>query len=591
MQRHSLTRIGPGGWRGPGRSLIAATLGGALLAGGCSSPPIPEGWEALGPRKGGHVGPPIDAGEAGTGRFVEAVLGSFEAPAAMALAEEFDAERRPPASEGYDRAVDRLIATLFGAGYGDEDAGADAGFLLEVISEPMAQPSWTPISAEIAVRGRGARGRTRRIVLAGFSEASDEQRTLLPEGVPSYAVSGAPVFALEDVVEGSVFVTDQPLGEVSLEAAERGAAAVVSSFQLPYAKDPTGSDRHFDAIFDGHVQPGATLPAMYVSLRTAESIQQAARAGGSLDLRSEVRTAVRELRTVVATIVGAERPEEVVYVVAHVSGSGANDNAAGAGAVVELARTIKRLISAGTIERPRRSIRFVFGDEAGAGGTALDHATDIPVAGIVADMIGASYARTGAICLLERGWDPGAVRPLSPDVHTPRGAGSVAGKDILPNGLSIVLRQALVDVGESVVASGETPWATREHPWEGGGDHDDFLDRGVAAALVWHFTDFAYSTSLDRMDHVDAEELRRTTCAIGAAALAVADMVPGDLRRHLDSLNLEAKLRMDAARAEGGEGLQDAWKDWFVGARFWLRALAGGEPLPDIDTLEPIGDE
>lgn len=570
--------------------MIAATLGSLLLAGGCSSPPIPDGWEALGPRKGGHVGPPIDAGEAGTGRFVGAVLGSFETPAAMTLAEAFDAERRPPGSEGYDRAVDRLIAALFGAGYGDEGAGGDAGFLLEVISEPMAQPSWTPVSAEIAVRGRGARGQDRRIVIGGFSEASDEERTMLPEGVPSYAVSGAPVFALEDVVEGSVFVTDQSVRKVSAEAAERGAAAVVSSFQLPYAEDPTGGERHFDAIFDGRVQPGSKLPAMYVSPRTAENIQQAARAGALLEVRAEVRTAVNELRTVVATIVGAERPGEVVYVVAHVSGSGANDNAAGAGAVVELARTIKRLISAGTIERPRRSIRFVFGQEAEAGGTALDHASDTPVAGIVADMLGASYARTGAICLLERGWDPGAVVPLTPDAHTPWGAGSVAAEDILPNGLAIVLRQAIVDVGESVAASGEIPWVTREHPWEGGSDHDDFLDRGIAAALVWHFVDFSYSTSLDRMDHVDAEELRRTTCAIGAAALAVADMVPGDLRRHLDSLNLEARLRMDAARAEGGASLPAAWTDWFQGARFWLRALAGGEPLPELDPLKPIDE-
>ena len=395
------------------------------------------------------------------------------------------------------------------------------------------------------------------------------------------------MFALEDVVEGSVYVTDRPCARCPRRR-RSGAAAVVSSFQLPYAKDPTGRDRHFDAIFEGRVRPGSTLPAMYVSLRTAENIRQAAGSGAILDVRAEVRTAVRELRTVVATIVGAERPEEVVYVVAHVSGSGANDNAAGAAAVVELARTIKRSIAAGAIERPRRSIRFVFGNEAEAGGTALDNASDTPVAGIVADMIGASYARTGAICLLERGWDPGAVVPLAPDVHTPWGAGSVAEEDILPNGLAIVLRQALVDVGESVVASGEAPWVTREHPWEGGATTTT-SSTAVAAARVWHLTDFSHSTSLDRMVHVDGEELRRTTCAIGAAALAIADMVPGDLRRHLDSLNLEARLRMDAARAEGVEGLAAAWKSWFDGARFWLRALAGEVP-PDLDPLEPIGE-
>ena len=222
--------------------------------------------------------------------------------------------------------MDRLIAALSGAGYGEESAGGDAGFLLEVITEPMAQPSWTPVSAEIAVRGRDARGLERRIVVAGFSDASDEKRTMLPEGVPSCTVSGVPVFALDEVVEGSVLVTDRSLDDVSGEAAERGAAAVVSSFLMPYAKDPTGLDRHFDAIFDGIVPPGSTLPAMYVAPDGAE--HPAGWERGCQPRRPpEVRTAVKDLRTVVATVVGAERPEEVVYVVAHVSGSGANDNA------------------------------------------------------------------------------------------------------------------------------------------------------------------------------------------------------------------------------------------------------------------------
>lgn len=561
---------------------------GLLVLASCSSPKIPEGWEARGPRQGGHLGPSIDGGTTGSARFVDPLLELFETNAAMGLARVVDGEHRAPASEGYDRAVDRLIAELYGAGFGEASTGGDAGYSLEIIAEPMAQPAWTPVSAEIAVRGEGARGRRQRVVIAGFKNAADPQRTMLPEGVDSFQVSGKAVFQMGQVKDGSILVTDQSVRKVEQEAQERGAAAVISSFLLPYATDPTGRQRHFDAIFDGSVRPGSTMPCMYVSPRTAENIRQAAKRGALLELKGEVRREVNELRTVVATIEGAERPEEVVYVVAHVSGAGANDNAAGVGGIVELARSIKRLIAAGSIERPRRSIRFVFGDEANAGATVLDRSEDTPIAGIVADMIGSSYAKTGAICLLERGWDPGAIVPLLPDSHTPWGAGSVAEEDVVPNGLSIVLREALVDVGEATLARGGSPWSTREHPWEGGSDHDAFLDRGIAAALVWHFTDFSYSTSLDRIDHVDPTELQRTTVAIGAAALAVADLRTEDLQRHLDSLNLDAKVRMDAARAEGNLSLQGAWKDWFDGARFWLRALAGGKELPDLDPLGTI---
>ena len=204
-------------------------------------------------------------------------------------------------------------------------------------------------------------------------------------------------------------------------------------------------------------------------------------------------------------------------------------------------------------------------------------------------MIGASYDRTGAVCLLERGWDPGALMTLPPDAHTPWGAGEVVEEDVVPNGLSIVLREALVDVGVATRAKSGPAWPTREHPWEGGSDHDAFLAQGVAAALVWHFTDFAYQTSLDRIENIDSVELERTTLAIGAAALAVADAVPTDLERHLDTLNLERRMRLDAVQvAEAGVGMEELWKDWFDGARFWLRALTAGEELPEGEGLRSL---
>ena len=74
--------------------------------------------------------------------------------------------------------------------------------------------------------------------------------------------------------------------------------------------------------------------------------------------------------------------------------------------------------------------------------------------------------------------------------------------------------------------------------------------------------------------------------AIGAAALAVADAQPMDLERHLDTLNLERRARLDAVvRAEAGPEAEQLWKDWFRGARFWLKALTAGEPLAPAQPL------
>ncbi|MFT5735177.1 MAG: hypothetical protein ACI80K_004456 [Paracoccaceae bacterium] len=544
-------------------------------------------------RLGGHIGPAVASANSGTSsaselsgpaRFIQPLLGIYEPAAAMAVAAEMDGYYRSPASEGYEHAMNSMLAGLYGAGF-----GAEPGYELEVIKEAMATPAWTPLSAEVSVVGLRGGEVVARAPIAVFKEPGDEFRLLLAEGAPSCEVQGPAVYRVEDVVPGTILVTDRSVRNVEQEAVQKGAIAIVSWFQLPYCDDPTGADRDIDAIFHGTVRPGATIPSFYVSPRMADVMEHASKQGSLFELIGNVRTEVRELRTLVATIRGSERASEAVYVVSAVSGVGANDNAAGAAGIMEGVRALKRLIATGQVQRPRRTLHFVFGKEAEAGGTALKAMDDTPVAGVVADMISASYAKTGAICLLERGWDPGAIVSLPPDTHTPWGAGSVAEEDILPNGLAIVLRQALVDVGLTMAKDSGVPWSTREHPWEGGSDHDTFLGRGIPAALVWHFTDFAYSTSLDRMDLVDQEELRRTSVAIIAAAAAVADARPMDLQRYLDSLAIERELRLKASSAAGApDGLREIWVDWFVGAEKWLRALADGRDLPEFDGLRSL---
>lgn len=67
----------------------------------------------------------------------------------------------------------------------------------------------------------------------------------------------------------------------------------------------------------------------------------------------------------VGTIRGSEHPEEEVLLMAHLChpNPGATDNGSGLGVLLEAARLINRLIESGKIERPRRSIKFLFGPE------------------------------------------------------------------------------------------------------------------------------------------------------------------------------------------------------------------------------------
>ncbi len=576
---------------------LLGAAGAAAYLGACaasSGPPLPEKFEQRSPVLGGHNGPPVDQGQTGTARFVNPLLDAFDSDAAISIATFLDGFYRAPGNDGYEESIERIIAALYGAGF-----GVSNGYGLSVARQTMGETAWNPVSAKISAvageravaeaskRGVKARpGSAREVELMGFELQSERNRVMLPVGAPSCALQGPIAVGLKEVEPGRVLLTDRPLKVVEQEAVEAGAVAIVSDYIFPYCVDPSGEKRDYDAVFCDEVRPGATVPSFQVSPRVGASLRNAAQVGTGLKLEASVLRQERPLRTILATIDGAERPDEMVYILGHVDGAGANDNAAGAGGVAELALAMKRQIEAGELARPRRSVCFVFGAELGAGATAMEETGGQPVAAIVADMIAADAAKTGAMCLLERGWDPANLFLLPPDEHTPWSGGEQAIGTIVPQGLSIICREALIDVSYAEAARGERSWTTGEHPWEGGGDHDVFLTRGVAAALIWHFTDFTFHTSLDRMDMVDPAELRRTAVAIGAAALAVADAQPMDLERHLDTLNLERRARLDAVvRAEAGPEAEQLWKDWFRGARFWLKALTAGEPLTPAQPL------
>ena len=254
-------------------------------------------------------------------------------------------------------------------------------------------------------------------------------------------------------------------------------------------------------------------------------------------------------------------------IASHLQEPGAGDNAAGTAGLAAAAAAAARAIERGDCPRPARSVVFVFGDEMRQSHLWLEDSAGLtPIAALSADMLGQSPERTGAVALLERTPDPGALYTLPPDAHTAWGAGAVSADDVVPSGVNVVCRAAFADVAAAVGG-----WRTSENPWEGGSDHDVFNRRGVPAALMWHFTDFTYHTSLDRMGMIDGEELRRTCAAITAAALDIADLGPRDVERHLASNEMERELRIASARDANNEDAERAWDAWCDGAAEWLR--------------------
>jgi aminopeptidase YwaD len=514
----------------------------------------------------GHQGPGVAIAATGPARFARFLYPVFRGSRAMETVVLADRHYREPGNEGFEVVLDHVRAELEKVGY-----GAREGLRLEVYETPMSSAAWTPRSARIELRA----GKGDPRVLHSFSRSEERDRTMLPTNARSASVEGPLVLDVESVRPGSVLATEAPLsGALLRRASELGAAAVLSAALAPYNVDPTDAKRHLDAIGYASVAPGTTVPVAMISPRSLSTLKEAsAREGARVAFTAVVETSERPLRTLVATVDGFEMPDDTVVIPAHVQEPGACDNASGVATVLECARNVADLLEKGDLELPRRSIAFVFGLEMEQSRVWLEKSGRTAIAAVAADMTGESEKETGAIALLERMPDPGAIDPVAPDEHTGWGSSPVSPDELLPDGISIIARCAMIDVGS--LGRG---WATREHPYEGGSDHAVFLERKIPAVLFWHFPDFAYHTSLDRASHVDREEMRRTGTVILSTALAIADARPFDMERYLESLYLEQVFRVAACEASGKTETAERWKAWCTGARLRLADLCLGPP-------------
>jgi hypothetical protein len=483
---------------------------------------------------------------------------------------------RAPANHGYDQVLARMDKDLREIGFDGEDERLQVEFLKVADLEA----AWTPVSGRLVLHVDGEEPRT----LHAFTKSEDVDRVMLPVNTPACDLKAEVALSLEDIRKGMVLVTDVKAEQVMMRARHKGAAAIVSASLYPFNEDKSGANRHREAIQFRSLPSTPDLPVVQISQRSKEAIdaalERAQKRGAKvrLEIVTEVVTEKRPLRTLMATIRGSTRPGEAVAMVSHVQEPGANDNASGVAGLLEGVRALVEALSAGKMPWPERTLVFLWGDEYRQSESWLDTTDLKPVAGISSDMTGQSK-ETGAIALLERNYDPGALRVLQPDFHTPWGAGQVEAAQIAPNGLAVIARCAMADV--SLIEGGT--WTTAEHPWEGGSDHDKFIDRGIPAILFWHFTDFAYHTSLDRLQFVDPEEIRRTGVALLATGMAVASAAPGDLDRYVATLERERLVRVGEAKDVSDAELAEQWEAWSKGTRGWLRNLCLGidEAMPE----------
>jgi hypothetical protein len=538
---------------------------------------------------------------AATSSAVAELLARFDDRAAMDLVEFMDQYWRNAANEGFNASIERIQARLVASGFAPRAAGpADVPSVW--VEEFGRAQGWDytvgtlTLLADIAKPNEELLSRERhRVALCINSFSTPPGGVVAP--IVDVGQGATPADYEGKDVRGAVVMGDAGAGRLwQMAVVQRGAIGVVSTELESYIRPgppDSPADRapqsEWDVLQWGGVPYDETRRGFgfKATPRAAKRIR-ARLAAGSARVRVEVASSFSPgpVRSLVAEIPGAVKPQERVLLVAHVQEPGANDNASGCATLVELARAIRQGIHDKRIPAPGRTLTFIWGDEMRASRQWIaDHPAEAKQVRYMfsLDMTGENTRLTGGTFLIEKAPDPTAVWPRPSDPHTEWGSSPVkaeALKGTLLNDLFLAVCQRL---------------ALRVHtnPYEGGSDHSVFLAAGVPSVLAWHFPDRFYHSSLDRPAMTDPAEMKYVGVSVAATALLLASATPREAVDVSNLLVVAAASRLGLERRQGATLVQSApdraaaeateaavmaaWRKWY------------GEALREVLDLPPGG--
>ena len=343
--------------------------------------------------------------------------------------------------------------------------------------------------------------------VSGFAELSSPVKeritdlswawTAVAAHSPSGDFEGRAVILDEDTVwevldlEGKVVVVSAKLKRLYPIMSERGAEAI-----LFYRDDLPPTAVPYVGLFLSPEEASAyRTPALSIPRLWVEKIGRWLASGKEVIIKGEVRSTWRErsYAPVVEVTIG-DKPAEY-HLVAHYChpGGTVNDNASGAGALMELALAINRAIRSGSLTLRNHSLRIVlvpeyFGTipylmERAAEGASIKAAINL-------DMVGGNPKKTESVL--------NVIRP------------------------PMLLTSAIEAAGFIEVSK-----ALRSHPllhveprsYSVGSDHDVYVINGVPAVMINEWPDIRYHSSADWADAFDP----RISRAIALAAFSAIE--------------------------------------------------------------------
>lgn len=351
------------------------------------------------------------------------------------------------------------------------------------------------------------------IVLAEDSESADVTADLIDvgDGAKESDYNGK-------TVKGKMVLAGAQPGAVQdLAVGKFGAAGIVS-----YAQNQKtawwGEDENL--IRWGHLEtfsPNKTFGFM-VSLKTARALRERLGKGRQITLHAVVKAGQHPGNTevVTATLPGSDpklKDEEIAFS-CHLDHQrpGANDNASGCVTILEIARTLQKLINEGKLARPARTIRFIWPPEIEGTLTLLNGKPEFAqrIKGVVhMDMVGGGPV-TKAVFHVTRG-----PMSLPSFVHDVAWAfGEFVNEQSYKFAATGAAEYPLVASG-----GGKEPLLAQDSPYSMGSDHDVYQDSSfkIPAIYLNDWPDRYIHTDFDSASNIDPTKLKRAAF-IGATS-------------------------------------------------------------------------
>ncbi|MDA1027720.1 MAG: M28 family peptidase [Bacteroidetes bacterium] len=487
-----------------------------------------------------------------------------------------DQHVRWPGNEGFDASIGHVATELAKAGFVlEEEASETDRLTYRIESYPMSRPAWQPLDARLQIVGDSTallEFASNRNMLATNSFSTKEGGV---SGIVVDAGDGSDQ-AFEGLnVKGKIVLVEGQLSRAfQLAVVEKGALGILAYALPDYLKPDI--NQHSIQFRSIAADEKAASWGISLSKGALNRLREAMSKG---EVRVEVETQVKWIPeavelTVIADVKGSQVPDERFVFSAHVQEPGANDNASGVGAQLEMARVASALVLSGEID-PKRSISFIWGDEIRSTNRYVtqDSARAKGILwGMSLDMVGEDTEKTGGTFLIEKMPDPSAIWTRGEEKHTEWGGSPLTKDDMTPHYFNdLVLNRAL----EQAATNG---WVVKTNPFEGGSDHVPFLRSNIPGLLLWHFTDQFYHTDRDRIEMVSANELKNVgvTALVTALGLTTAD---GEMAQSFiqevgkaaeKRLRTEYELSVLAINSGGDpvveEDILSTWNSWYEAA-------------------------